>query len=230
MAKDLEVQQRKMKKYQRDIANQKSDQVFKWQSKIEGPQPASTYLTPEREVRIQQEPNTPYPLSQQGRDNRGTYPETPRPQYEHRGNGNYWHQTSRNTWKKPFKKPFKKPYYNWHNNERNQRDNRGPPYQQDYYGRPERSPISTYIRFDPIRNQTMSQYQHTYYEQEHQRSFLDRERRDHSPRRRSVGEGVFNLSGKEITTEELAMLDKGLKHAPIKNLNKFDTTLVFGNM
>lgn len=41
--------------------------------------------------------------------------------------------------------------------------------------------------------------------------------------KRVIGEGVFNLSGKELTTEEMAVLDKGLKHAPIKNLNKFDT-------
>lgn len=34
---------------------------------------------------------------------------------------------------------------------------------------------------------------------------------------------MVNLSGKSITTEELAVLDKGLKHAPVKNLNTFNT-------
>lgn len=33
----------------------------------------------------------------------------------------------------------------------------------------------------------------------------------------------MNISGKEITTEELAVLDKGLKHAPTNNLNKSNT-------
>lgn len=38
-----------------------------------------------------------------------------------------------------------------------------------------------------------------------------------------MGEGIFILSGQELTKEELAVLDKGLKYAPIQNLNKFDT-------
>lgn len=43
-------------------------------------------------------------------------------------------------------------------------------------------------------------------------------------KKRVVGEGVFNLSGKTLLTEEIAFfLDNGLKHAPMKNLNKFDT-------
>lgn len=37
------------------------------------------------------------------------------------------------------------------------------------------------------------------------------------------GEGIFNLSGKPLTQEEIGVLDKGLKYAPVKNLDKFET-------
>lgn len=70
VARDLEVQQRKMKKFQRDVADYKTDQVFKWQTKVENPLPASTYSTPEREVRIQQSGINPPLLDQQSWDNR----------------------------------------------------------------------------------------------------------------------------------------------------------------
>lgn len=42
-------------------------------------------------------------------------------------------------------------------------------------------------------------------------------------KKRTLGENVVNLSGIELTTEQLAVLDKGLKHAPVRNLNKFET-------
>lgn len=38
-----------------------------------------------------------------------------------------------------------------------------------------------------------------------------------------VGAGIFNISGQELDKEELKVLDRGLKYAPVKNLNKFDT-------
>lgn len=40
---------------------------------------------------------------------------------------------------------------------------------------------------------------------------------------RIVGEGIFNLTGQDLSNEELSVLDKGLKYAPIQNLNKFNT-------
>lgn len=35
------------------------------------------------------------------------------------------------------------------------------------------------------------------------------------------GEGIFNLSGQALTHEKIGVLDKGLKYAPTKNLDKF---------
>lgn len=52
ISKDLEGQQRKMKKYQRDIEDYKTEQVFKWQKKTDPIPSSSMYSTPEREVRI----------------------------------------------------------------------------------------------------------------------------------------------------------------------------------
>lgn len=127
IAKDLEVQQRKMKKYQRDISDYKNDQVFKWQSKIEQPQSNSTYSTPEREVRIQ-DPTTSHIYNPPRWEDRDAYTETPRPCHEQRNNNGYGNQTPRRTGKKPFKKSFKKPFNNWQHNGRNQIDNREPPY------------------------------------------------------------------------------------------------------
>lgn len=40
-------------------------------------------------------------------------------------------------------------------------------------------------------------------------------------KKRPVGEGIFNLSGVKLTRMEMAVLDKGLKFAPKRNLNKF---------
>lgn len=42
-------------------------------------------------------------------------------------------------------------------------------------------------------------------------------------RKKKIGKGVFNLSTKELTTQELSILDKGLKFAPQKRLDKFHT-------
>lgn len=39
----------------------------------------------------------------------------------------------------------------------------------------------------------------------------------------SIGTGIYNLSDINFNKEEIRVLDKGLKYAPIKNLNKFDT-------
>lgn len=100
-----------MKKYQRDVAGYKSDQVFKWQQKKEQSQPSSSYSTLEREVRIQ-DPTTSYAHNKLRWD---AYIETARPQYDQRKKGNYGQQTPKKPWKKPFKKPFKKPYNNWQN-------------------------------------------------------------------------------------------------------------------
>lgn len=38
-----------------------------------------------------------------------------------------------------------------------------------------------------------------------------------------TGQGIFNLSGIPLTSDETAILDKGLKFAPPKPLNKFQT-------
>lgn len=38
-----------------------------------------------------------------------------------------------------------------------------------------------------------------------------------------MGQGVFNLSTQALTQAELSVLDKGLKHAPPKKLDKFNT-------
>lgn len=37
-----------------------------------------------------------------------------------------------------------------------------------------------------------------------------------------MGQAIYNLSGIEITITELLTLDKGLKYAPKRNLNKFE--------
>lgn len=41
-------------------------------------------------------------------------------------------------------------------------------------------------------------------------------------KKRIVGEGIINISGGELTREEIKVLDKGLKFAPKKNLNTFN--------
>lgn len=33
--------------------------------------------------------------------------------------------------------------------------------------------------------------------------------------------GIFNISGQELNKEEIKVLDKGLKYAPVKNVNKY---------
>lgn len=38
-----------------------------------------------------------------------------------------------------------------------------------------------------------------------------------------IVEGIFILSGQDLSKEELAVLDKGLTYAPTQNLNTFDT-------
>ena len=38
-----------------------------------------------------------------------------------------------------------------------------------------------------------------------------------------IGTGIFNLSGVDLTEDEIRVLDKGLKFAPVRNLNKFET-------
>lgn len=38
-----------------------------------------------------------------------------------------------------------------------------------------------------------------------------------------TGHGVFNLSSKVLTQEELSVLDKGLKYAPPQKIDKFST-------
>lgn len=82
---------------------------------------------------------------------------------------------------------FKKKY-NWQHNERNQGDNRGPPYQQDHhrgppyqydhYGGQNRTPIPTYHWFDPIREHQDQHNDQRYYQNQHDHNtqcpFLDR--------------------------------------------------------
>lgn len=211
IAKDLEVQNRKKKKYQRDITDYKTDQVFKWQSKVEPAPPTPTYSTPEREVRIQ-DPTTSHALNpprweererrietprpyrdgpdpngpnHTRRDERDTYGGTPRNNYNQRNNYGYGQHTPKRGGKKPFKKPFRN--RNWQQNERNPRENRTPPYHdyRDGYGR---TPIPTYNRFDPIRDYQEQYYENLYHygnQQNYntQRPFLERDRRDYSPRR-----------------------------------------------
>lgn len=114
------------------------------------------------------------------------HPHPPKTQYN---SGELWYQTPRNSFKKPFKKPFTKQHHNPHNTEREYRDNRGPPYQQDqyrgppsqHYRRTKRSPIPVYNRFEPIRhyNDPYPHYQQNQYEQTTQRLFLGRERREY---------------------------------------------------
>lgn len=38
-----------------------------------------------------------------------------------------------------------------------------------------------------------------------------------------LGEGIFNISGKQLSREEILTLDKGIKFAPKRGLNKFET-------
>lgn len=38
-----------------------------------------------------------------------------------------------------------------------------------------------------------------------------------------MGQGLFNLSSKTFTKDEMSVLDKGLKFAPPKQLDKFKT-------
>lgn len=38
----------------------------------------------------------------------------------------------------------------------------------------------------------------------------------------TIGEGIINLSGIDLSQTELITLDKGLKFAPKRNLSKFD--------
>lgn len=53
LTKKDKVQQRKSKKYTRDINDFKNDQAFKWQSQLGQMDPISTFSTPEKAVRIQ---------------------------------------------------------------------------------------------------------------------------------------------------------------------------------
>lgn len=41
-------------------------------------------------------------------------------------------------------------------------------------------------------------------------------------KKRTVGEGIYNISRIELTKAELTTLDKGLKYAPTRNFNKFE--------
>lgn len=77
ITKDLEDQQRKRKKYQRDLSDYKTGNVFKRQSKLEEPQPNSIYSTPEREVKIQ-DPTTSHVQYPTRWDNRESNYETTR--------------------------------------------------------------------------------------------------------------------------------------------------------
>lgn len=153
--KDKEVQQRKSKKYSRDLNDFKTDHVFKWQSQLDLADPISTYSTPEKTVRMHPQHNNSEnnyrPQEQYDRNRR----ETPRQGYEER-QGNYYHhnqytphrsdnrpqqqeRTPQNGWKKPFwKNNYKKNngQNQWHKNHQEQRDNR--PYQ--YNQRDNRGP------------------------------------------------------------------------------------------
>lgn len=53
LTKKDKVQQRKSKKYTRDINDFKNDQAFKWQSQLGQMDPISIFSTPEKTVRIQ---------------------------------------------------------------------------------------------------------------------------------------------------------------------------------
>lgn len=107
IAKDLEVQQRKMRKSPIHTSDYKADQVFKWQSKLEEPLVTSAYSTPEREVRIE-EPlasTSQQPPLSGGWEREDYY--TPRRNQDHPGHQNNWYQTPRNSRKKSFKKSLR---------------------------------------------------------------------------------------------------------------------------
>lgn len=84
--KDREVQQRKSKKYIRDINDFRNDQAFKWQSQLGKTDTGSTYSTPEKIVRVHSQQMNEPPL--QSPQRRGYYDPrdgnggmTPRQQY-----------------------------------------------------------------------------------------------------------------------------------------------------
>lgn len=141
--KDKEVQQRKSKKYTRDLKDFRNDQVFKWKSLLGRGDNASTYSTPEKMVRVDphqtgepsntqtrsyQDPREGHIVTTpryQDSDGRNTYyqPSTPyrgdrRPQSN---------RTPQNGGRKPYWKNNRKPHNNWHKPPYDQREYRGPP-------------------------------------------------------------------------------------------------------
>lgn len=119
------------------------------------------------------------------------------------------------------------------------REGRGPP--NVPYRPRERSPIYTQNYYAPLRDlrDTDRDVRHQYdyhHEQGHNRSFLERGteyhplRRTEETRRKNpirkegdIGDRIFNLTDVPLTREELVVLDIGLKYAPVKNLDKFET-------
>lgn len=52
-----------------------------------------------------------------------------------------------------------------------------------------------------------------------------RRRAGRKEQKKKVPIGIFNISGQELNNEEIRVLDKSLKYAPVKNPNKFDTSV-----
>lgn len=202
-AKDIEVQQRKIKKYHRDLGDYRTDQVFKWQSKMEDIQTASVQSTPVREVNIQQhiqksppprryleanrkDPNPRTPRWNNDRGNQQPY--TPHAYYEQRR----WQHTPRfnNRSRRPWQKPYRRPYPQWDRTDRTPRDHQEYRPQRENYDYRGRSPIPTHNRFDPIRYQEESpgRREPRYEYRPYPPPFQNRDRREHSPRRRRTNQ------------------------------------------
>ena len=157
--------------------------------------PASTQSTPEKELQVQ-DPTSTRPIKHMGWQDQGPVGKNQQEQQQyHQKNGEGYNQQTphNNKQKKPFKRPYKKNTWNRRNSERDHRDNRGsvyhppppipPPYHPQYYNYPQRSPVSTYNRYESLRPYQEHYYQPHQYNYDPQRSFLDRDRRDYSPRR-----------------------------------------------
>lgn len=145
--KDREVQQKKSKKYIRDINDFRNGQVFKWQNQVEKTDTSSTYSTPEKTERVYQQQTNVTPRESPQR--RGYYDPregnggiTPRQQYQDGRYGNQYPYTPQGSDRRPQHNERtpqnggrKQPY--WKNNRKGQNGNNWykPPYdQRDYRG------------------------------------------------------------------------------------------------
>lgn len=103
-----------------------------------------------------------------------------------------------------------------------------------------RSPMLTQNRYEPLRDDwdTNRTTRHFLEERNQERASKRMDRREvkkkptskrgcragykKQAKKRVLGGGIFNLSEVSLTKEEMVVLDRGLKYAPVRNMTKFD--------